>query len=78
MVFLIFGCVQESKYVFVFWKKMMLKIKECLNASERCFLWLKLDRGSWFHLPTLSWSCGGIKRKTDDQNIDMIFIMLTW
>jgi hypothetical protein len=56
---------------------MVLKIKECINASERCFLWLKLDWGSWVHLPTLSRSCGSIKRKGDDQNIDMIFIMLT-
>jgi hypothetical protein len=55
---------------------MMLKIKECVNASERCFLWFKLDRGSRVHLPTLSRSCGGIKRKADDQNVDMIFIML--
>jgi hypothetical protein len=23
-------------------------------------------------------SCGDIKRKINDQNIDMIFIMLTW
>jgi hypothetical protein len=23
-----------------FWNKMMLKIKEYVNASERCFLWL--------------------------------------
>jgi hypothetical protein len=54
----------------------MLKIKVNVNASERCFLWLKLDQGSWVHLPTLSWSCGGIKRNVDDQNVDMIFIML--
>jgi hypothetical protein len=29
-------------------------------------------------LAYFSRNCGGIKRKTDDQNIDMIFIMLTW
>jgi hypothetical protein len=49
---------------------------------ERCFLWFKLDRGSWVHLPTHSLSCGGIKRNADDQNIDMIllcyFIIFIW
>jgi hypothetical protein len=78
MVFLVFWlCVQESKYVFVFLNKMVLKIKEFVNASERCFLWLKLDRGSWVHLLTLSRSCGDIKRKADNKNVDMIFITLT-
>jgi hypothetical protein len=57
---------------------MLLKIKVRVNVLERCLLWLKLDRGSWVHLPTLSQSRGGIKRKADDQNVDIIFIMLTW
>jgi hypothetical protein len=79
MVFLGFGCVCKKVNIFLyFWNKMMLKIKESINASKRCFLWFKLDwGGSWVHLPTLSQSCGGIKHKADDQNIDMIFIMLT-
>jgi hypothetical protein len=77
MVFLGFSCVcKKVNMFFCFWKKMVLKIKEYVNASERCLLWFKLDRGSWVHLPTLSRSCGGIKRKVDDRNIDMIFIML--
>jgi hypothetical protein len=77
-VFLGFSCVCKKVYMFFYFhNKMVMKIKECVNASERCFLWLKLDRGSWVHLPTLSRSCGGIKRKADDQNVDMNFIMLT-
>jgi hypothetical protein len=35
-----------------------------------------LDRDSWVHLPTLSRSCGDIKRNADDWKIDMVFIML--
>jgi hypothetical protein len=78
MMFLGFGCVRKKVNMFLYFRnKMVLKIKKCVNASEMCFLWLKLVRGSWVHLPTLSRSCGGIKRKADDQNIDMIFIMLT-
>jgi hypothetical protein len=78
MVFLGFSCVCKNVNMFlIFQNKMMLKIKECVNASEKCFLWLKLDRGLWVHLPTLSRSCGGIKRKADNRNIDMIFIILT-
>jgi hypothetical protein len=56
----------------------MLKLEVQLKVLERCFLRLKLDWGSWVHLSTLSESYGGIKRKIDDRNIDMIFIMLTW
>jgi hypothetical protein len=44
--------------------------------SERCFLWFKLDRDSWVHLPTLLLNWGRIKRNADDQNMDMILIML--
>jgi hypothetical protein len=77
MVFLDFGCVCKKVNMFLnFRNKMMLKIKECVNSSERCFLWFKLDLGSWVHLPTLSRSCGGIEHKVDDQNVDMIFIIL--
>jgi hypothetical protein len=43
--------VQESKYVFVFSEKNDAEIKQCLNASERCFLWLKLDQGSLAYSP---------------------------
>jgi hypothetical protein len=78
MVFLGFSCVCKKVNIFLYFRnKMMLKIKECVNASERCFLWFKLDRDLWVHSPTLSRSCGGIKHKADDQNIDMIFIMLS-
>jgi hypothetical protein len=78
MVFFGFNYVCKKVNVFLYFRnKMVLKIKECVNASERCFLWFKLDRGSWVHLPTLSRSCGGIKRKADDQNVDMIFIILS-
>jgi hypothetical protein len=54
----------------------MLKIKVHAEVLEMYFLWCKLDRGSWVHLPTLSLNCGGIKRNADDRNVDMIFIML--
>jgi hypothetical protein len=64
--------MQESKYVFVFSDLINKKIKGHVQALERCFLWLKMDRGSWVYLYTLSQSYGGIKRKIDDQNNDMI------
>jgi hypothetical protein len=54
----------------------VLKIKVHIKMSQRCFLWFKLDRGSWVHFPTLLLNCGGTKRNADDRNIDMIFIML--
>jgi hypothetical protein len=55
MVFLGFGCVCKKVNMFLYFhNKMVLKIKAYVNAPERCFLWLKLDRGSWVHLPTLS------------------------
>jgi hypothetical protein len=57
-----------------FQNKMVLKIEVNVNVSERCFLWFKLDRGSWIHLPALSRSCGGIKRKVDDLNVNMILL----
>jgi hypothetical protein len=55
MVFLGFNCVCKKVNMFLYFRNiMMMKIKECVNASERFFLWFKLDRGSWVHLPTLS------------------------
>jgi hypothetical protein len=49
MMFLGFGCVCKKVNIFLYFQnKMMLKIKECINASEMCFLWFKLNRGSWF------------------------------
>jgi hypothetical protein len=55
MVFLGFGCICKKVNMFLYFRnKMMLKIKVNVNALKRCFLWLKLDRGSWVHLPTLS------------------------
>jgi hypothetical protein len=78
MMFWGFGCVCKKVNMFLYFRnKVVLKIKECVNASEMCFLWLKLDRGSWDHLPSLSQSCGGNKRKADDRDVDTIFIMLT-
>jgi hypothetical protein len=60
MVFLDFSCVCKKVNMFLYFRnKMMLKIKKCVNASERCFIWFKLNRGSRVHLPTLSQSCGG-------------------
>jgi hypothetical protein len=53
---------------------LVLKIKVHIKVSEKCFLWFKLDRGSWVHLPTLSLSSGGIKHNVDDRNIDMILL----
>jgi hypothetical protein len=67
--------MQESKYIFVF--------SELINAENKSvsvgkvFLMIKLGPGLMVHFSTLSLSCGGNKRKIDDQNIDMIFIMLT-
>jgi hypothetical protein len=50
MVFLGFGCVCKKVNMFLYFRnKMMLKIKECVNTSERCFLWFKLDWCSWVH-----------------------------
>jgi hypothetical protein len=47
MVFLGFGCACKKVNMFLYFRnKMVLKIKECVNTLERCFLWLKLDRGS--------------------------------
>jgi hypothetical protein len=59
-----------------FRNNLVLKIKVHIKVLERCFLWCKLDRGSWIHLPTLSLNCGGIKRNADNRNVDMIFVML--
>jgi hypothetical protein len=54
-MYLDFGCVCKKVNMFLYFRnKMMLKIKVRVNALERRFLWLKLDRGSWVHLPTLS------------------------
>jgi hypothetical protein len=54
MVFWGFSCVFKKVNMFLYFRnKMMLKIKVNVNASERCFFWLKLDRGSWVDLPTL-------------------------
>jgi hypothetical protein len=38
------------------------------------------NKNTLYYLPLghISFSCRGIKRKIDDQNIDMIFVMLTW
>jgi hypothetical protein len=33
---------------------------------------LNWSGGLWIHLPTLSRSCGSIKRKADERNVDMI------
>jgi hypothetical protein len=55
MIFLGFQCVCKKVNMFLFyWNKMMLKIDVNVNTSKWCFLWLKLDHGSWVHLPTLS------------------------
>jgi hypothetical protein len=55
MIFLGFSCVCKEVNIFLYYQnKKMLKIKECPNALERCFLWFKLDQGSWVHLPTVS------------------------
>jgi hypothetical protein len=55
MMFLSFGCVWKKVNIFLYFRdKNVLKIKECINASEKCFLWFKLDRGLWVHLPTFS------------------------
>jgi hypothetical protein len=46
IMFLGFGCVCKKVNMFLYFRnKMMLKIKAYVNATERCFLWLKLDRG---------------------------------
>jgi hypothetical protein len=75
MIFLGFHCVCKEVNMFLYFRNnLVLKIKVHIKVSERCFLWFKLDRGSWVHLPTLSLSCGGIKRNADDQNIDMILL----
>jgi hypothetical protein len=76
MLFGFWLCTQRSKYVFVFLEKFSAENNSAYKSVGKVFLWFKLDRGSWVHLPTLSLNCGGIKRNVDDQNIDMIFIML--
>jgi hypothetical protein len=44
MVFLGFGCVCNKVNIFLYFRnKLMLKIKECISATESCFLWFKLD-----------------------------------
>jgi hypothetical protein len=76
-MFLGFICVYKEVNMFLyFWNNLLLKIKVHVKVLERCFLWFKLDRGSWVHLPTLLLNCGGIKRNADDRHVDMIFIML--
>jgi hypothetical protein len=77
MIFLGFSCVCKEVNMFLYFRNnLVLKIKVHIKVLERCFLWFKLDRGSWVLLTTLSLNYGGIKRNTDDRNIDMIFIML--
>jgi hypothetical protein len=44
-MFLGFGCVCKKVNIFLYFRnKMILKIKECINALERCLLWFTLDR----------------------------------
>jgi hypothetical protein len=75
MLFLGFGCVCKELNMFLYFRNnLVLKIKVHIKVSVRCFLWFKSYRGSWVPLPTLSLSCGGIKRNADDQNIDMILL----
>jgi hypothetical protein len=77
MIFLGFCCVCKEVNIYLYFgNNLVLEIKVHIKVLEMCFLWFKLDRGSWVHLPTLLLNCGGIKRNADDQNIDMIFIML--
>jgi hypothetical protein len=77
MIFLGFICICKEVNMFLYFRNNLVpKIKVHIKVLKRCFLWIKLDQGSWVHLPTLSLNCGGIKRSADDRNIDMIFIML--
>jgi hypothetical protein len=70
MIFLGFDCVCKEENMFLYFRNnLVLKIKVHIKVLERCFLWFKLDRGSWVHLPTLSLSCGGIKCNADDRNL---------
>jgi hypothetical protein len=74
MVFLVFFCVCKKVNMFLYFQNKTMLKKECVNASERYFLWFKFDRGLWVHLPTPSRSCGGIKRKAEDRNVNMILL----
>jgi hypothetical protein len=74
MVFLGFGYVCKKLNIFLYFQnKMMLKIKECLNVSERCFLWFNWIGVHGFTC-LLSQSYGGIKRNADDRNVDIILL----
>jgi predicted ATP-grasp superfamily ATP-dependent carboligase len=69
--------MQESKYIFVFSELINAENKSVSISVGKVFLMIKLGPGLMVHFSTLSLSCGGNKRKIDDQNIDMIFILLT-
>jgi hypothetical protein len=67
MIFLDFGCLCKEVNMFLYFRNnLVLKIIMHIKVLERCFLWFKLDRGLWVHLPTLLLNCGGIKRNADD------------
>jgi hypothetical protein len=46
--------MQKVKDTYVYSDLINAENKEHVQALERCFLWLKLDQGSWAHLYTLS------------------------
>jgi hypothetical protein len=55
MMFLGSVCVCKEVNMFLYFRNnLMLKIKVHVKVTEMCFLWFKLDPGSWVHLPTLS------------------------
>jgi hypothetical protein len=49
----IYGC-KKVNMCFVFPNLFNTENKSANKVLEMCFLWLKLDRGSWVHLSTLS------------------------
>jgi hypothetical protein len=66
-IFLGFGYVCKEVNMFLYFRNnLVLKIKVHAKVLERFFLWFKLDRGSWVHLPTILLNCGGIKHNVDD------------
>jgi hypothetical protein len=69
--------MQWSKYVFVFSKLFSAKNKRVDKSVGKVFLMIKIGPGYMGSLVYSLIKLWGSKRKIDDWNIDMIFIMLT-
>jgi hypothetical protein len=65
--------MQESKYIFLFSKLFNAENRSATKSVGKVFLMIKIGPGFMGSLVYSLIKLCGIKRKIDDQNIDMIF-----